>query len=78
MRTSPNTPQDMDWTTHFPAFTTIDEKSGKRVTTKDVEVADIGCGFGGLVVALSTVFPDTLMLGSSPPLTFSYQMLTAI
>lgn len=31
--------------------------------TKDVEVADIGCGFGGLLVALSPVIPDTLCLG---------------
>lgn len=32
--------------------------------TKDVEVADIGCGFGGLLVALSPAMPDTLCLGS--------------
>ena len=31
--------------------------------TKQVEFADIGCGFGGLLVALSPVFPDTLMVG---------------
>ncbi|KKY34918.1 putative intermediate filament protein [Diaporthe ampelina] len=31
--------------------------------TRDVEVADIGCGFGGLLVALSPVMPDTLCLG---------------
>ncbi|KAJ4296482.1 tRNA (guanine-N(7)-)-methyltransferase (tRNA(m7G46)-methyltransferase) [Kalmusia sp. IMI 367209] len=34
-----------------------------RVTTKDVEIADIGCGFGGLLFALATKFPDTLALG---------------
>jgi tRNA (guanine-N7-)-methyltransferase len=33
---------------------------------KQVEIADIGCGFGGLLVALSPLFPDTLMIGSSP------------
>lgn len=32
--------------------------------TKDVEVADIGCGFGGLLMALSPVMPDTLCLGT--------------
>ena len=32
-------------------------------TTKDVEIADIGCGFGGLLFALATKFPDTLALG---------------
>ena len=31
--------------------------------TKDVEVADIGCGFGGLTVALAPVLPDQLILG---------------
>ena len=30
---------------------------------KDVEVADIGCGFGGLLVALAPAMPDTLILG---------------
>jgi tRNA G46 methylase TrmB len=34
---------------------------------KQVEIADIGCGFGGLLVALSPLFPNTLMLGSPPP-----------
>jgi tRNA (guanine-N7-)-methyltransferase len=36
-----------------------------RRLTRDVEVADIGCGFGGLLVALAPKLPDTLMLGSS-------------
>lgn len=31
--------------------------------TKDVEVADIGCGFGGLLIALAPVLPETLILG---------------
>ena len=30
---------------------------------KQVEVADIGCGFGGLLFSLSTALPDTLILG---------------
>ena len=34
-----------------------------RRLTKDVEVADIGCGFGGLLVALAPKLPNTLMLG---------------
>jgi tRNA (guanine-N7-)-methyltransferase len=34
----------------------------KRIS-KDVEVADIGCGFGGLLVALAPLMPDTLVLG---------------
>jgi tRNA G46 methylase TrmB len=31
--------------------------------TQDVEVADIGCGFGGLLVALAPKLPNTLLLG---------------
>lgn len=34
-----------------------------RRLTKDVEVADIGCGFGGLLVALAPKLPNTLLLG---------------
>lgn len=30
---------------------------------KEVEVADIGCGFGGLLFALAPKLPDTLILG---------------
>jgi|TARA_R110002003_G_scaffold30_3_gene1831 tRNA (guanine-N7-)-methyltransferase len=38
-----------------------------RVTSisKNVEVADIGCGFGGLLFALAPKFPDTLILGTA-------------
>lgn len=36
-----------------------------RKLTKNVEVADIGCGFGGLLIALAPVLPETLVLGKS-------------
>lgn len=39
----------------------------RKRLTKDVEVADIGCGFGGLLVALSPAIPDTLCLGGWRP-----------
>ncbi|KAF1975075.1 hypothetical protein BU23DRAFT_530884 [Bimuria novae-zelandiae CBS 107.79] len=39
------------------------EQTKARGITKDVEIADIGCGFGGLLFALATKFPDTLSLG---------------
>jgi hypothetical protein len=39
-----------------------------RKLTKQVEVADIGCGFGGLLFSLSPVLPDTLILGKDDPL----------
>ena len=47
----------IDWSEHYPAFSA----SGKTP-----EFADIGCGFGGLLVALSPLFPDTLMIGAFP------------
>ena len=34
-----------------------------RGTVQEVEIADIGCGFGGLLFALATKFPETLSLG---------------
>jgi tRNA (guanine-N7-)-methyltransferase len=69
----------MDWSTCFPAFiantnptvtaqptqagvvNAIESRPKKLV--KEVEVVDIGCGFGGLLVALAPVLPDTLLLG---------------
>lgn len=43
----------------------INEEVSQTVTplVQDVEIADIGCGFGGLLVALAPRFPQTLMLG---------------
>ncbi|KAI0899214.1 putative methyltransferase [Annulohypoxylon nitens] len=76
--TYPTRPDDMDWSTFFPAFvadpqptslpqTSSDVKATSnpppKKLTKDVEVVDIGCGFGGLLVALSPVMPDTLVVG---------------
>ena len=40
---------------HYPAFA----GSGKTP-----EFADVGCGFGGLLIALAPLYPDTLMLGT--------------
>ena len=67
----------MDWSPYYPAFTvpievasgTEDQPMVKRDSSiiqplvKDVEVADIGCGFGGLLVALGSRLPDKLLLG---------------
>lgn len=57
----------MDWSSHYPAFvdpdTTKTNLSGGRKLTKEVEVVDIGCGFGGLMVGLAPLLPDTLMVG---------------
>ena len=80
LRNSPASPSEMDWSKHFPAF--VDDTSAARspglpaLMKKTVEIADIGCGFGGLLVALSPLFPDTLMIGSSPlPPTAPYTTL---
>jgi tRNA (guanine-N7-)-methyltransferase len=43
----------MDWSRLYPG-----EPGGG-----EVEFADIGCGYGGLLVQLSTMFPSTRMLG---------------
>uniref|UniRef100_A0A2N9H3K8 tRNA (guanine-N(7)-)-methyltransferase n=1 Tax=Fagus sylvatica TaxID=28930 RepID=A0A2N9H3K8_FAGSY len=32
-------------------------------SSKKIQFADIGCGFGGLLISLSTLFPETLMIG---------------
>lgn len=50
----PSSPETMEWDVHYPAF------SGSGKTP---EFADIGCGFGGLLVALAPLYPDILMLG---------------
>ncbi|KAH9503335.1 tRNA (guanine-N(7)-)-methyltransferase [Bulinus truncatus] len=65
----PVRPETMNWSAlypeHFPSkvdANTIDNHvEGKLL--KQVEFADIGCGYGGLLVALSPLFPPTLMLG---------------
>ncbi|KAI8848015.1 putative methyltransferase-domain-containing protein [Chytridium lagenaria] len=56
------------WHKHYPAF--FDESDEPIPLNEDdanpfaqVEVADVGCGYGGLIVALSPIFPSTLMLG---------------
>ncbi|GBE88460.1 guanine-N-7 methyltransferase [Sparassis latifolia] len=50
----PHSPHACDWSILYPAFA----GSGKTP-----EFADVGCGFGGLLIALAPLFPDTLMLG---------------
>jgi tRNA (guanine-N7-)-methyltransferase len=66
----------MDWSSYYPAFvtSTAEGQTGPQIEIdpeiqrigrlkKDIEVADIGCGFGGLLVALAPVLSDTLLLG---------------
>lgn len=43
----------MDWTTLFPS----------KPADAKVEFADVGCGYGGLLVALAPLYPEIYMLG---------------
>lgn len=61
--TYPASPSEIDWSTHYPAFIHGSDRGTPARLVKPVEVADIGCGFGGLLVALSPLLPDTLMVG---------------
>ncbi|KAF7312190.1 tRNA (guanine-N(7)-)-methyltransferase [Mycena indigotica] len=47
----PSSPEAVDWALHFPA------------AAGPPDFADIGCGFGGLLIALAPLFPETRMLG---------------
>lgn len=73
---SPVSPAAMDWSSYYPAYVApspAKDESGEapaeaepdkpRPLIKDIEIADIGCGFGGLTVALAPEFPDKLILG---------------
>jgi tRNA (guanine-N7-)-methyltransferase len=42
-----------------------EEQRALKAVTQNVEIADIGCGFGGLLFALAPKFPDRLILGLS-------------
>ncbi|KAJ1696118.1 hypothetical protein LUZ63_004630 [Rhynchospora breviuscula] len=49
----PICPSDVDFASHYPP----------QFSAPVVRFADVGCGFGGLLVALSPLFPDTLIIG---------------
>lgn len=55
----PLSPDAMDWSKLYPYYYDEDKKK----MTKEVTVADIGCGYGGLMIDLSPAFPDKLILG---------------
>ncbi|EGW35568.1 uncharacterized protein SPAPADRAFT_48549 [Spathaspora passalidarum NRRL Y-27907] len=55
----PNSPDTMDWSKMYPNF--YDSELGKM--TSKVEIADIGCGYGGLLTQLGPSFPESLVLG---------------
>ncbi len=58
----------MDWSPCYPAF--VDPLAQAELAQglpkplrKEVTVADIGCGFGGLLIVLAPMLPDELILG---------------
>ncbi|CAM8942095.1 hypothetical protein QQ045_012846 [Rhodiola kirilowii] len=55
----PVSPSHVDYSLHYPQIFS----SGQVGSSKRIQFADIGCGFGGLLISLSTLFPDTLMIG---------------
>ncbi|KAL6434477.1 hypothetical protein ACFW04_006103 [Cataglyphis niger] len=55
----PIKPELMDWSTLYPQYFS----NNTEETQKRVEFADVGCGYGGLLVALSPMFPNNLILG---------------
>ncbi|GIZ40201.1 hypothetical protein CKM354_000355300 [Cercospora kikuchii] len=73
--TYPESPDAMDWSQHYPHFIAPQNGDSKiengmpatagqpPAMTKQVTIADIGCGFGGLTFALSPKFPSNLILG---------------
>ncbi|KJR85329.1 tRNA (guanine-N7-)-methyltransferase [Sporothrix schenckii 1099-18] len=66
----PTSPEAMDWPSLYPDFfPSSNEDASSTIatttttTTPRVEVADIGCGFGGLLIGLAPAMPSTLVLG---------------
>ncbi|XP_018580789.1 tRNA (guanine-N(7)-)-methyltransferase [Scleropages formosus] len=62
----PVCPQEMDWSQLYPQFFSAPSQSCAESASEAaarVEFADIGCGYGGLLVELSPLFPDKLILG---------------
>ncbi|OWR45201.1 hypothetical protein KGM_213798 [Danaus plexippus plexippus] len=52
----PAHPDEYDWSNLYPILK-------KESSKKNVEFLDVGCGYGGLLVTLSPMFPENLMLG---------------
>ncbi|XP_012691427.1 tRNA (guanine-N(7)-)-methyltransferase [Clupea harengus] len=62
----PVCPEEMDWSEVYPEMCSPPDEchDDEPVQRKaKVEFADIGCGYGGLLVELSPLFPDTVILG---------------
>ena len=57
----PTEPTEFDTASHYPAF--FPAGSSSDSDGPFVEIADVGCGFGGLLVGLAPLYPETLIMG---------------
>ena len=55
----PVDPDSVDWSQVYPAYCKAD--GGKM--DRPIDFADIGCGFGGLLMELGKKFPDKVSIG---------------
>lgn len=53
----------MNWHPFYPKYFDENGKSIDMEKVKKVEIVDVGCGYGGMLTALSPLFPDSLILG---------------
>ncbi|VAI72456.1 unnamed protein product [Triticum turgidum subsp. durum] len=63
----PISPDDVDLSQHYPRYFPADKgehgDGDGDAEAPRIRFADVGCGFGGLLVGLSPLFPDKLMIG---------------
>ena len=62
----PVRPAAMTWEEHYPCLkqrNAAEDVPNVKRSKRVVEFVDVGCGYGGLLVELSTMFPETLMIG---------------
>jgi len=70
----PEDPNAVDWASLYPSFFPQADQAAPAAASEQpstsgqgeqplVRFADIGCGFGGLLIRLSPLYPDTLMVG---------------
>jgi len=60
----PLQPEEYNWEAHYPEFfARARARDGDAAEKPLVRFADVGCGFGGMLVKLSPLFPDHLAVG---------------
>jgi tRNA (guanine-N7-)-methyltransferase len=55
---SPTSPGDKDWSVYYDF-----NNPNNKFDSNDIKFADIGCGYGGLLIQLSEMYPNKLSLG---------------